>query len=514
MNTYDILKLSSLMSYQTWLLAVLDDPNDPQGSYKDMNASSAKSLQNKYEAAMIESLGRNNSVSSDASGYSYGFRVLIKKGSDSYAPLSSHATRLQKVSNAPYKERVLTGEIVMSEYKAAQLSCTSYPSDKVIKERLNGQGLYSFRLEDLVTVVGFKGTRFFLTDTIFIQNAASRDIIGYYYTSNVEQLPPLQITAEDVIDEFLISNSDSKLVTEVLSDINKGTVDALTALAEMPETLRSVIAGLGMVADLLRSVKNKEISLTRAFDNRKKFLSQRYSSDLETIRSSRYKSEKLRRRDLRRREQSYRKAVQNSTVEFNSAVAGIWLNFRYNIMPTVYLIEDVLKTLDASGTYITRRDGFPSVKEYDVLGNKVKVNVNSRCTIKRRLKQSPLKAVISANFLTTAWELVPLSFVVDWFVSIGDFISSITMSASILQEAACWAERKDLNTEFTNSAGQKVVFSGSCYHRTPINPQALTGICFKYEMDLNRYRDAIALLWVFTREKFRHTRGSPHVKLT
>lgn len=504
MKTYDILKLSSLHSSQTWLLAVLDNPLDPQGSYKDMKASSAKSLQKKYEASMRDSLGRNNSVSSDASGYRYGFRVLVKEGSDSYAPLSSHATRLQKVSNAPYKERVLTGEIVMSEYKAAQLSCTSYPSDKVVKERLNGQGLYSFFLEDLVTVVGFKGTRFFLTETIFIQNPASREIVGYYYTSDITQLPPLQVTAEDVIDKFLISNTDSKLVTEILSDINKGTVDALTALAEMPETLRSVIAGLSMVADLFRSVKKKEISLTRAFDNRKKFLSQRYASDLENIRSSRYKSEKLRRRDLKRREQSYRKAVQNSTVEFNSAVAGIWLNFRYNIMPNVYLIEDVFKTLNASGTYITRRDGFPSVKEYDVLGNKVKVNVNSRCTIKRRLKQSPLKATISANVLTTAWELVPLSFVVDWFISIGDFISSITISASILQEAACWAERKDLNTEFTNKAGQKVVFSGSCYHRMPINPQSLTGICFKYEMNADRYRDSIALLWAFTREKFRH----------
>lgn len=504
MNTYDILKLSSLRTYQTWLLGELDDPREPQGSYKDVNPSSARNLQDKYEAAMIDSLGRNNSVSSDANGYRYGFRVLVKKGSDSYAPLSSHATRLQKVNNAPYKERVLTGEIVMSEYKAAQLSCTSYPTDKVIKERLNGQGLYSFFLEDLVTVVGFKETRFFLTETIFIKNAVGRNIVGYYYTTDVEQLPPLQITAEDVIDEFLTGHADSKLVTEILSDINKGTVDALTALAEMPETLRSVIAGLDMVADLFRSVKKKEISLTRAFDNRKKFLSQRYAFDLENIRSSRYKSEKLRKRDLRRREQSYRKAVQNSAVEFNSAVAGIWLNFRYNIMPNVYLIEDVFKTLNASGTYITRRDGFPSVKEYDVQGNKVKVNVNSRCTIKRRLKQSPLKATISANFLTTAWELVPLSFVIDWFISIGDFIGSITISASILQEASCWAERKDLNTEFTNSVGQRVVFSGSCYHRMPINPQSLTGICFKYEMNADRYRDSIALLWAFTREKFRH----------
>lgn len=101
----------------------------------------------------------------------------------------------------------------------------------------------------------------------------------------------------------------------------------------------------------------------------------------------------------------------------------------------------------------------------------------------------------SANFAVTAWELVPLSWVIDWFINVGDLIAAFSTQSSFFEQGSTWAERKTIDTDITNSDGQRVTISGFIYNRQVIDPIQLTCLDFKYDMNADRYKDSLALIW-------------------
>jgi hypothetical protein len=121
-------------------------------------------------------------------------------------------------------------------------------------------------------------------------------------------------------------------------------------------------------------------------------------------------------------------------------VAGRWLEYRYGIMPTILEIQDLMKLITEVGfAYKTSRSTrtgsltLPTDAPDDANG----VNITERqhdwrvsATGKARYGTSSLRALdqISVNPFLTGWELIPFSFVVDWFVNIGDYIQAQTLS--------------------------------------------------------------------------------------
>lgn len=494
----------SIGLFQPWAVGRLR-PGQPfeDGSYDVVDENATSGLQARWENALREAIiKRGNVESNDEADTRFGYTIVISDDGTSPQPIQSNFFWKEGVKHQNFDALVAAGHVLVSNYEVGRILATSYPSP--LWNQKASYGFVGFYLEDFLSVPGFKGTRFFITEDLFLLSSETRWVGGYYYRYDVSYLPPLPVDASAIAGSLRTMHLEKPIVAAALGDINKGTVDALTALAEMPETIRSCINGIKMVADLMSSVKKREISLTKAFDRRKDNLRQAYLRDIETIQHKKWLKPHLMSRDLNRRRRTYNKAVKNSTMEFNSAIADIWLNFRYNIMPNVYLIEDILKTIQSSGLYISSSEGEPFDFDLNLDGHVVTVEGNRRCRIKRRLKDTGnIKQIVSANLIVTAWELVPLSFVVDWFINIGDVLSSISFYASVLEEGATWAERIPCEIDTTNDSGQRIVVSGYSYSRWVINPSDLTGICFQYKMNSDRYTDALALSWGGIRRNLR-----------
>lgn len=113
------------------------------------------------------------------------------------------------------------------------------------------------------------------------------------------------------------------------------------------------------------------------------------------------------------------------------------------------------------------------------------------------------------NPLQVAWELVPLSFVADWFVPIGDYLSALDVPMRYNSLGGTYGVLTTLNavtayTRHTPVKAQVTGFSGGCTSKraqrtpfsTPPDP-SLSAMVFRPEIGAERAVSAIALLHTF-----------------
>lgn len=110
-----------------------------------------------------------------------------------------------------------------------------------------------------------------------------------------------------------------------------------------------------------------------------------------------------------------------------------WMAYRYGWVPTIsdlYNHADAIKNPPKDSYVIARGSGSWSNRTvpYD---SKMRSSGAARVTIKARVVVSnPVLARLNQfgvlNPLEVAWELVPYSFVVDWFVGVGDYLSNLS----------------------------------------------------------------------------------------
>lgn len=115
-----------------------------------------------------------------------------------------------------------------------------------------------------------------------------------------------------------------------------------------------------------------------------------------------------------------------------------WLTYRYGIMPVIFSVQDAIKLLKQRGfLYQTfRSQGSSDLKfpERDMsvphIFNMGAASLTYRGTGKVFYESSALRLLsrISVNPAITFWELVPWSFVVDWFVDVSGFIHAHTLA--------------------------------------------------------------------------------------
>jgi hypothetical protein len=140
------------------------------------------------------------------------------------------------------------------------------------------------------------------------------------------------------------------------------------------------------------------------------------------------------------------------------AVAQQHLATIYGILPMIKDIEDILKTLydkekpkrltargrSSSSTTDTwtraYNDGQVSATITGSALLEVDVRAGSLYSIDKRSVLQPFGLDIS-NIPRTAWELIPMSFVVDWFVNIGDYISAITPVVGLNRQCEWYSVR-------------------------------------------------------------------------
>lgn len=251
------------------------------------------------------------------------------------------------------------------------------------------------------------------------------------------------------------SFSKEALITKAKAKANEAVWDASTSLAEMGETiamLASLVAGARRPVKTLtefftRSVKGKaggrRFSIRQAFDTGSAgWLQWRYG---------------------------VRPLIGDIQSAIDAWNAEVELRFRKSVRPSG---EDTyVGTVDLWSTPTSRRPALRFGFEQGQFSNRGQCVITSdfhyESTRSYFLDQLGFKPRAAPK---VAWELIPFSFIVDWFVNVGQWIDTVSDPSGLVQRAGCYSARDYRKTIRKYSALQWEEGKGTNNHwrlRTP-----------------------------------------------
>lgn len=259
-----------------------------------------------------------------------------------------------------------------------------------------------------------------------------------------------------------VRTMEPSVVTAAVAARNSGTLDILTEFVEFPQTL-------DFLTEQMRWLGDKTLG-----------------SHAEA-------------KDLARGDPS----------KVTKALAKHWLQYRYAVMPIIYSIMDVSDTLREM------RKLYAEFKEHSsfestlptVPGRTLAFSgdsfVDHRCYIRARYSPDTivkeLWRLTQFNLAATAWEITPWSFVADWVINFGDYITATTGYDDSDDSKCCysWRDRRQYTVGYPDGAvsvnGLKTTVTLNTYTRQVINPSDHIGLSLTFDMGWRRWLDAAAL---------------------
>lgn len=343
----------------------------------------------------------------------------------------------------------------------------------------------------------------------------------YEEISITDELNPYMVGwSDEVIQTFINSFSFPEeidaLVISNSSDANSGTIDILTTIAEMPESARMVLDGFSSLRKLFSDAKAKKMRwLDKAkrvrFEAEERIFRINYDSRQEYLKARNERSRRL----IEKKRLQEIKQVRDDTKKFladiTTAIAQVELTTRYGILPLVYTVEGFVETYDNLDMVYKRWSAkeivnveFPDVPGFKKSGT---ISVSLRAFIKRKFDQ--LKGALAslkhftASLFRTAWELVPLSFVIDWFINVGDNLSNLFGStlSGFTEAATISLKIENANCTYLHlDSGASVTVELKGYMRKVINPRDYCRLIWSPDVSGWRRFDAASLLWLKTRK--------------
>lgn len=151
------------------------------------------------------------------------------------------------------------------------------------------------------------------------------------------------------------------------------------------------------------------------------------------------------------------KQLLRSSDSWLRGVGKRWMEYRYALMPLLYTYEDIRTLASKDGslwvTYRSKREvpvnpGVTPTQDGIWQSNSGSVVVRS--TLKARFTHAAVSKAQGINFnpLLTAYESVPLSFVLNWIVNVEEYILARSALSLSSDYAACTSVRKRLRVEY------------------------------------------------------------------
>lgn len=204
-------------------------------------------------------------------------------------------------------------------------------------------------------------------------------------------------------------------------------------------------------------------------------------------------------------------------IAVSKAFASAWLQYRYGWMPLAYSLQDAVKALSASQQKFAIGRGTLSESDVFVLTSdasncEVAAFTTETLTYERSYRGWASSQINWQNRygfdpIKTAWELVPFSFVMDWFIQVGTWIEAFSPfaagtllgSMASIKTNSVYEVRRDIDARYcavsnTNGTGSlhEVVYRQSVedYVRFPYPPSLPS---WNPRVNLPRMTDAISL---------------------
>lgn len=274
--------------------------------------------------------------------------------------------------------------------------------------------------------------------------------------SDVLNLQPLFSKVLSDLDGMV---PDVGLVTGTVAELHAGQWDILTEIAEAPSTIKMI---LDLLLEIIRGYKE---TVTKVAAVKKKH------------------------------RPNGREAMERMIDE----VAGLWMQYRYGIQPIVYSVNDALNYLDMkTSRYVTVRNGINHSYTCTVGAVKLKASVRERCWAKAHLDTALKLTHLQLNALKTGYELIPLSFVLDWALNVGDILSAL-MPPKGAKQTVVTSSFQLMDVELDHATFGPLKSDMRYYRMSVIEPMAVIGLNFDLKLTWKRMLDAASLGWFAAR---------------
>lgn len=261
---------------------------------------------------------------------------------------------------------------------------------------------------------------------------------GYYYVHGSDPAKP---SAKSLIDATDISSVNAIAATQAWSAASGAQADILQDVAEYRQTVNMLLDPL-----------------------------QKNNSFLNGL--------------LRKKPTKVAKVLNRGVAVYNYG-SSMWLQYRYGIRPLVGDIVAVLDELskDRRPHRVTSRgnaSAYRSSVESGVFGGHPNILVGYEYTysdsyevrtgmvVDKVVSVAASLGIQGANILALPWELLPYSFVADWFANVGDFLHSLVPLLTA-EPKGTWTTVKRVQTvQFINTYATTI--NGSLYSRVTKSP--------------------------------------------
>lgn len=302
---------------------------------------------------------------------------------------------------------------------------------------------------------------------------------------------------------------DGAIVTSVVAKANQGDADILTFLSELPMSIATTLAGLAKVGEMSKDLRTLDIKKSRISRSLlQKWKRKHWDMLKKRVPKKRGPDEIFRR---------YEAVATALAGELLDATALVNLWWRYDLRPNLYSLDDHIKHMETMLTDKGRRTyrekvtvpyEMPTFPGFTWEGE---ATVTYRYTCIRHYYTSEWLAKVKRSLTTdkvvTLWELLWGSFMVDWFLNIGDVLAAMPTRDPLLKcdEGFTVSRNTVIRGSYILDKNPtiKATLTIDEYKRAQISPEKYLGFYYRNKMDLWKLFDMACIAWGLSRPKLR-----------